>query len=141
MNNVNVIIRRVSRAGMSLVEVMISLAISATLLAAVAAAFSASASAIEINDQFVRASQAARISVNQVMSEIRKAQVGEPGTENWVSDEQIEFTTESGVKRTYALDHATNALMMTVHDPLDPQTVRLAGNINSLKFSTNGDAV
>ena len=75
------------------------------------------------------------------MSEIRKAQAGDPGTSNWVSDEQIEFTTESGVKRTYALDHATNALMMTVHDPLDPQTVRLAGNIDSLRFSTNGDAV
>src|SRR5687768_12465106 len=141
MNNVNVIIRRVSRAGMSLVEVMISLAISATLLAAVAAAFSASASAIEHNDQFSRAAQAARISVNQIMSEIRKAQVGDPGTGGWVSDEQIEFTTEGGVKRTYALDRTNNCLMMTVHDPLTPQTVRLASHINALRFTTNGDAV
>ena len=131
----------VARAGLSLVEVMISLAISASLLGAVAAAFSASASSIEINDQFNRATQAARISVNQIMAEVRKAQVGDAGTGGLVADEQLEFTTESGVKRTYVFDHPTNSIMMTVHDPLDPQTVRLAGNIDTLRFSTNGDAV
>ncbi len=58
-----------SRKGLSLAEVMISLAISAMLLTAVAAAFTASSEAIEQNDQFFRASQAARVSMNQILTE------------------------------------------------------------------------
>ena len=55
----NVITR--SRLGLSLAEVMISLAISSSLLVAVAAAFSSSSKAIENNDQFTRAAQAAQV--------------------------------------------------------------------------------
>ncbi|HEX2973414.1 MAG TPA: prepilin-type N-terminal cleavage/methylation domain-containing protein, partial [Tepidisphaeraceae bacterium] len=47
------------RRGLSLVEVMISLVICSLLLTAVATAFRASTMAIEDNDQFFRASQAA----------------------------------------------------------------------------------
>ena len=55
------------RRGMSIVEVLISLAIVAMLLTAVAAAFSSSAQIIETNDQFFRASQAARVSLTRMM--------------------------------------------------------------------------
>lgn len=133
------VLSRTRNAGMSLVEVMISLAISSTLLAAVAAAFTASASAIEHNDQFVRAAQAARISVSQIMSEVRKAQVGDPGTSGLVQDQRLELTTDAGVRRIYSL--VGQELMMTVDDPIAPEPVRLAGNIESLRFSTNGDSV
>ena len=62
--------RRIAR-GLSLPEVMISLAITSTLLVAVAAAFTASASAIENNDAFFRCTQSSRVTLNQVLAEIR----------------------------------------------------------------------
>ena len=45
------------RRGIGMAEALISLAITALLLTAVAAAFSASSAAIEMNDQFYRASR------------------------------------------------------------------------------------
>ena len=63
---------RYARHGLSLPEAMISLAITTTLLVAVAAAFTASAQAINNNDQFFRCTQASRVTMNQVLSEIRQ---------------------------------------------------------------------
>jgi hypothetical protein len=56
-----------------MVEVMISLAISTFLLVAVAAAYNASADAVEMNDKFFRATQAGRVTMNQLVTEIRRA--------------------------------------------------------------------
>ena len=131
-----------ARAGLSLVEIMIALAICAMLLTAVGVAFVASSKVIEHNDQFVRAAQAARISVNFVMNDVRKAQVPDSGTSGLVADERLDVTVGIAgklVKRTYA--KVGTDLMMTVDDPIAPQTVRLAGNINSLKFTTDGTSV
>ena len=61
------------RRGLSIIEVMISLTISAFLLVAVAAAYSASADAVEMNDKFFRATQAGRVTMNQILTEIRRA--------------------------------------------------------------------
>lgn len=61
------------RRGLSIVEVMISLTISAFLLVAVAAAYNASANAVEMNDRFFRATQAGRVTLNQLLTEIRRA--------------------------------------------------------------------
>jgi len=67
--------RRPARRGLSLVEVMISLTITSFLLVAVAAAYNASANAVEMNDKFFRATQAGRVTMNQVLTEIRRADV------------------------------------------------------------------
>ena len=128
--------------GLSLVEIMISLAICAMLLTAVGTAFVASSKVIEHNDRFARAAQAARISVNFIMNDVRKAQVPDSGTSGLVEDERLEVTVGDGgtlVKRTYA--KVGTDLMMTVDHPTTPQTVRLAGNIDALKFTTDGTAV
>jgi Tfp pilus assembly protein PilW len=61
------------RRGLSIVEVLISLAISSLLLIGVAAAYTASADAIEINDHFFRATQSGRVTLNQMLTEIRRA--------------------------------------------------------------------
>jgi hypothetical protein len=61
------------RRGLSIAEVTISLTISSFLLVAVAAAYSASADAVEMNDRFFRATQAGRVTMNQVLTEIRRA--------------------------------------------------------------------
>jgi hypothetical protein len=112
---------------------MISMAIASSLLTAVAAAFSASASAIEMNDQFFRATQATRISVNQIMTEARRCMSGV------VDRTSLELITDKGETRTYAL--TGNQLTMTVADPIAPKVYRLASNVESLSFVTNGKAV
>jgi prepilin-type N-terminal cleavage/methylation domain-containing protein len=60
------------RRGMSLFEVMISLAITSMLLTAIAAAFQSSSQVIDINDQFFRATQSGRVALNQILTEVRR---------------------------------------------------------------------
>ena len=66
--------RRQFRRGLTLVETMISLTVSATLLASVAVAYNASSTAVTANADFFRCSQAARISMNQMLSEVRQCE-------------------------------------------------------------------
>jgi type II secretory pathway pseudopilin PulG len=66
---------RLARTGLSLVEVMISLAITSMLLTAIAAAFHSSTQVITQNDEFFRATQAARVALNQMLTEIRRADI------------------------------------------------------------------
>src|SRR5215212_2456647 len=97
-----------ARRGLSLAEVMISLAISAMLLTAVAAAFTASAEAIEQNDEFFRASQAARVSMNQILTEIRRANaVQVPAT-----NKSLSMLTWDNKDRTYSYDSGTKKLKL-----------------------------
>jgi type II secretory pathway pseudopilin PulG len=126
----------VRRRGLSIAELMISLAISAMLLAAVAAAFAVSTSAINMNDDFFRASQAARVSVNQIMTEVRRCQSGV------VDPQSLELTLNTGQKRTYAFDPVAQELRMTIHTGILPEPVyRLASDVSSLRFDTDGTTV
>ena len=59
------------RSGLSLPEAMISLAITSLLLVAVATAFTNASQAIEMNDTFFRCTQAARVTMDQMLGEIR----------------------------------------------------------------------
>jgi prepilin-type N-terminal cleavage/methylation domain-containing protein len=127
---------RAARAGLSLVEVLIALAITAMLLTAVAAAYSASAKAIEVNDQFFRASQAARVSVNRITSELRRCQSGAT-----IGTSALEITTTTGEKRTYAHDAANKRLTLTLGVAPYQTTVQVASNVESATFFTDGDSV
>src|SRR4051812_20468013 len=75
----------VRRSGMLLLELLISLAISVTLLVAIAAAFSATSAAIETNAHFFTAPQAARVSMNQLLSITRRSDACQPGNYDNVS--------------------------------------------------------
>lgn len=65
--------RRRRHRGLSLSEVMISLAITSMLLTAIAAAFHSSTQVITENDEFFRATQASRVALNQMLTEVRRA--------------------------------------------------------------------
>lgn len=121
--------------GLSLVEALLSLSISAMLLTAVGAAYRASAQAIEHNDQFFRASQAARVSINQIMAEVRRCQSGV------VSSDSLELTTSTGAIRTYAYDDTTKQLKVTLHDDIAPTTHAMAKNVESVEFLTDGQTI
>ena len=110
--------------GLGLVELVVSLAIAAMLLTAVAAAYSATTTAIEMNDQFFRASQAARVSINQIMAEVRRCQSGV------VDDPSLELTTQLGQKRLYTFDNDTKRITMTFPDEPTPPTYVLARNVD-----------
>jgi Tfp pilus assembly protein PilW len=62
------------RRGLGVGEVLTTLTITLFLLAAVAAAYHASTDAVEINERFYRATQAGRVTVNQLLTEIRRAE-------------------------------------------------------------------
>jgi type II secretory pathway pseudopilin PulG len=119
---------------MSLVEVLISLSITATLLTAVALAYKAATDTVRLNDEFFRASQAARVSVNQVMAEVRKCQSGV------VDKPYLELITPTGQSRTYVYDADKHTLAMTVGGPT-PTTVKMASNVQSCEFETDGQTI
>jgi type II secretory pathway component PulJ len=124
-----------SRWGLSLVEVMISLAISAMLLTAVAAAFTASSDAIETNDEFFRASQAARVSMNQILTEIRRA-----NTIKTVSTStNLAMNAHDSKDRDYVFDAGAKKLMLVTSDPMAPNYT-LASNCNSATFAYDNPA-
>ena len=122
-----------SRRGLSLAEVMISLAISAMLLTAVAAAFSASSEAIEQNDTFFRASQAARVSMTQILTEVRRANaVAVPG-----NNKSLSMITHDNKDRTYSFDSAAQKLKLITNDVLTDPDYTLASNCTSATFDVD----
>jgi len=122
-----------SRRGLSLAEVMISLAISAMLLTAVAAAFTASSDAIDVNDQFFRASQAARVSMTQILTEIRRANaVGIPA-----NNATLSMITHDGKDRTYKYFPTESKLKLITNDVLTDPDYTLASNCTSTTFDVD----
>ena len=65
--------RRRRNRGLSIAEVMVSMTITSMLLVGVSAAYSASANAVDGNDRFFRATQAARVTMTQLLTEVRRA--------------------------------------------------------------------
>ena len=120
-----------SRKGLSLAEVMISLAISAMLLTAVAAAFTASSEAIEQNDQFFRASQAARVSMNQILTEARRAN---PVDAVASTATDLAMVGHDGNPRDYVYSAAEQKLKLDTHTPGKP-LYTLASNCTDASFA------
>src|SRR5215218_3043001 len=125
-----------ARAGLSLVEVLIALSITAMLLTAVAAAFSASAKAIELNDQFFRATQAARVSVNRIVADLRRCDHGTVYGTN-----VLEITTTTGSTHSYTFDAANKRLTLTQGVAPDVTVSQLASEVESCSFYTDNASV
>jgi Tfp pilus assembly protein PilW len=140
------------RLGLSLVEVMISLAISATLLTAIAAAFSASSSAIEANDNVFRASQAARVTMLHLLSEIRMGTIDPASTPTAMRllTSGTASLKESGIAsipedRTYRFDAAPNNRLVMVTNSIttDPDytlTSNVDPAVSRFSYDTGTDA-
>ena len=124
------------RFGLSLVEVMISTAISATLLIAAGVAFSASTRAIENNDRYFTASQAARVSIGQIMSACRRAK---QVPQMVVTATSVRLTTFDGFDRTYRYVSALQQLQMMENDAAGTPTYVLARNITGATFTADND--
>jgi len=129
--------------GLSIAEVLISLAISAMLLVGVAAAYSASAKAVDGNDTFFRATQAGRVTMTQLMNEIRKAEsvVVAPTYDSIIitrrSDLKINSEEQS---REFKYNAATKKITLKIYyQKADGTTYQspdysLASNVTTAKF-------
>lgn len=122
-----------------MVEALISLAISGMLLAAVATAFTASSSAVEANDQFFRASQTARVTLNQMVTEIRRADALQFSGSSTTSFDVIrpsETLTANEIYRRYSYNASTKQISLQIFytgGTAGPSYV-LANNIESASF-------
>ena len=109
--------------GVGLVELLIALTISASILGAVAVAMDASFKAYAINQQQAQLGQRARVVMHRLLTTVRQAREHQPVTASLVAQFSIGrnvtdtglslFTTE-GTEISYFLDTDTNKLMMTV---------------------------
>jgi prepilin-type N-terminal cleavage/methylation domain-containing protein len=120
------------RAGLSMVEVMISLAIAAMLLTAVAAAFTASSDVIDHNDQFFRACQAARVSMNQMLTQIRRASAVTVS-----SSSRIDLITSDLDDITYRYEDPNDRILLITNDVNTDPDYRLASSVTACRFDAD----
>ncbi|MGD1278397.1 MAG: hypothetical protein ABR964_14385 [Tepidisphaeraceae bacterium] len=115
------IVRRWRRRGLGLFELLVSLAISATLLTAVGAALHTATQAYQINQEQSTLTQRARLAMNRMLAEIRNTQLHAPLTASVVTqfaggvivnDIGINMFTNANVPVTYQYDAANQQLLM-----------------------------
>ena len=128
------------RRGLSLIEVLMALALTAMLLTAAGMAFNVSADSVQANDEFFRASQAARISMHQILTQIRRGSVQMTWDPHWV---RLTTAPESGQTVgddiTYFYSPTTKQLKLITNDvTTDPDYV-LANNVTDMTFGVDND--
>jgi hypothetical protein len=136
----SLVIRHSSRRGLSISEVLISLAIVSMLLVAVGGAFTASASAIDLNDRFFRASQAGRVSMNQVLSVARTSQACQVGSQSnptgdIVTSTMLQVLTADDELRTYIHNAGDQTLRLIIGDDMSHPGHILARHVSSASFT------
>jgi Tfp pilus assembly protein PilW len=138
--------KRLFRRGLGMVEAMISLSITAALLTAVSAAFKASAQAIQANDEFFRSTQAARVSLNRILGQIRNGAVDDASTANSLHlitndlKDSAGNVIKAGKDVTYRLvtepDAAKGPMRLVMLDNATGQTYELARNVTTTITTT-----
>jgi len=132
------------RRGVSLPELLISIAIAACLLTAVASAFVASASAVESNDRYLRSAQSARVSMGVLIRDIRQSDACQVGTaaeqsQAKITADRLDVLTTDGKLIQYRYLAANRQLTMQI-DGGDAYV--LARNVEHARFvgELEGDA-
>lgn len=124
------------RLGLSLPEVLISLTITALLLTAAAAAFSASADAVQANDEFFRATQAARVSMRHILGKVRVNAVDETWSPTQIRVmHPADAAVDPGDEFAFRYVPETGQLLLVTESILDDRDYVLASNISGMRFS------
>lgn len=125
---------RSRNGGFGIIEALISLSISAMLLTAIAAAFSASAGAIRSNDRFFQATQTARVGLNHLLTEIRRGAVDE----TWSAHEITLITGgDTPEERIYRYLPDQKQLVMVLGADPDAHPYVLAREVTDFSFSVD----
>lgn len=131
------------RRGLSLPEALISLSITAMLLVGSAAAYQASTAAVENDDQFFKASQAARVSVGRMVTEIRRAFAVQLNPTNPGNFPGVQVTrpadqlTANESTRWYLYDAANKRIVEQINytDGTNSGLLKLVDNVTSASFT------
>jgi prepilin-type N-terminal cleavage/methylation domain-containing protein len=119
------------RRGLGLVELLITLAITAMLLTAVAVATVASSNAVREADTFNRAAQTARVSLNLMLCDVRR---GQPDPASCTST-QLRVLTAENIDKTYRYNATDKQILMFNNDIAgDPGRV-VARDVTALTFA------
>ena len=100
------------------------------------AAFNASSNVIQTNDEFFRATQAARISLHQILTQIRRGSVNTASTTT--SLRLITAVEDDGTGEddfTYSFVAAENRLKLITNDNLLDPDYTLASNVDNVSFA------
>jgi len=103
------------RRGLTLVETMMSLTVSATLLVSVAAAYNASSAAVTSNADFFRAAQASRVTMNQILNEIRQCESVSVSSDHVDIIRTTAMLTSGEVTRRFQYNSASKTLTLTIY--------------------------
>jgi prepilin-type N-terminal cleavage/methylation domain-containing protein len=124
-------IRNPIRHAFTIVELLISLAITAMLLAAVAVAFNASVINYRENEEIYRAINGARQALFRITSQLRTATAVDPNA----AANECTLITADGKDQTYRYDSTAKALyLVTNGDTTDPD-YKLCENVKAATFT------
>jgi type II secretory pathway pseudopilin PulG len=127
---------RSSRRGYLLMETLISLSITAGLLVAMASAFVAASSVVQMNDTFFRSIQQARTGMDLAMTEVRRCQSVSSASTTSVTLTP-DATDFSGHSITIAYQTTgTYAHEITLTDNVTGSVMPLATNVASATFGS-----
>ena len=112
---------------------MVCLIINSLLLLAVAGAFSASASGVKANSDFFLASQAARVTMNQMVTEVRCCDSVQVYSDHIVVTRPAATLTPNEASRTFSYDSANKrvTLQITYNDGTTSPLYTMASNVTA----------
>ncbi|MHC4071939.1 MAG: prepilin-type N-terminal cleavage/methylation domain-containing protein [Planctomycetota bacterium] len=117
------------KAGLTIVELLIALAVVAMLLTAVAVAFNASAVNYEQNEDIFRTINSARQALFRMTSQLRTASAVKPDPN---SPAECTMITAGGEDITYRYNGADNKLYLITNDDLTDSDYVLCENVTAL---------
>jgi YD repeat-containing protein len=120
------------RRGLGLIELMISLAICATLLIAVGAAYQASSDAMGVNDRIVSATQSGRVAITHLSRDLRICQNGSVATNSLL------LTLPDGETHQYVYNPQGKVLTISINGG---SPAVLARNVAAATFATDSHSV
>ena len=126
------------RSGLGAVELLVCLAICSALLVAIGAAFVASSSAVSVNDDFFRASQAARLVMTQLQTAIRRC---DECTLPNAYEIRLLTPAPDSQDRSFLYDPISRRLLLVKHGPTSSTYHELARNVTSAKFAADSEPI
>ena len=119
------------KAGFTIAELLLALAISAMLLVAVAVAFNASATNYRENEDIFRVTNSTRQALFRITSQLRTADAVDPAA----PDNECSFITAADEDITYQFRIADNKLYLITN--IDSNEYVLCDNVTAMTFTKN----
>jgi len=124
-------IRNTNVPGFTLVELLVALAITAMLLAAVAVAFNASVINYRENEEIYKAINSARQALFRITSQLRTATAADPNA----PANECTLITADGQDLTYRYDGTAKVLYLVTNGNLTDPDYKLCENVETMTFT------